>query len=88
LIQPEAALALPALVGPSESGLWSWITSVDHKRIGIPYGVSAELFFALGGLGLRPNTLLALQAPGNVCHWHFVDIVWILIFTLGYLIPD
>jgi heme/copper-type cytochrome/quinol oxidase subunit 3 len=21
-------------------------------------------------------------------YWHFVDIVWILIFTLVYLIPD
>jgi len=45
MIQPEAAIAWPALVGPSDSGLWSWITTVDHKRIGIPYGVSAGLFF-------------------------------------------
>jgi hypothetical protein len=28
---------LPALYG----GLWSWLTTVDHKRIGILYGVSA-----------------------------------------------
>jgi heme/copper-type cytochrome/quinol oxidase subunit 3 len=21
-------------------------------------------------------------------YWHFVDIVWIVIFTLGYLIPS
>ena len=31
-------------------GLWSWITTTDHKRIGILYGVSAFVFFLLGGL--------------------------------------
>lgn len=34
----------------SETGLWSWITSVDHKRIGIMYGYAAFLFFILGGI--------------------------------------
>ena len=32
------------------SGLWSWITTVDHKRIGILYGTSAFIFFLIGGL--------------------------------------
>ena len=32
------------------TGLWSWVTTVDHKRIGILYGASAFLFFLLGGL--------------------------------------
>ncbi|MBL8977558.1 MAG: cytochrome c oxidase subunit I [Gemmatimonadetes bacterium] len=32
------------------TGIWSWITTVDHKRIGIMYGVTAFLFFLLGGL--------------------------------------
>jgi cytochrome c oxidase subunit I len=31
-------------------GIWSWITTVDHKRIGIMYGYSAFFFFLLGGL--------------------------------------
>lgn len=30
--------------------LWSWITTVDHKRIGVLYGVSALFFFLVGGL--------------------------------------
>src|SRR4029079_8936078 len=33
------------------TGLWSWLTTVDHKRIGILYGVSALVFFIIGGLG-------------------------------------
>jgi cytochrome c oxidase subunit I len=36
---------------PAEpTGLWSWITTVDHKRIGILYGVTAFIFFLVGGI--------------------------------------
>ncbi len=31
-------------------GLWSWITTVDHKRIGILYGGTAFLLFLIGGI--------------------------------------
>ena len=50
------------------SGLWSWITTVDHKRIGILYGSTAFFFFLLGGveallmriqLGTPDNTFLS-----------------------------
>lgn len=34
----------------SYRGIWSWITTVDHKRIGIMYGVTALAFFVLGGI--------------------------------------
>ena len=34
----------------SGSGVWSWLTTVDHKRIGILYGVTAFSFFLVGGL--------------------------------------
>jgi cytochrome c oxidase subunit 1 len=33
-----------------KTGLWSWITTVDHKRIGILYGATAFLFFLMGGV--------------------------------------
>src|SRR5689334_18274036 len=33
-----------------KTGLWSWITTVDHKRIGILYGATAFIFFLMGGL--------------------------------------
>ena len=32
-----------------QKGLWSWLTTVDHKRIGILYMISVMCFFALGG---------------------------------------
>ena len=33
-----------------KSGFWSWITTVDHKRVAILYGISALTFFLLGGV--------------------------------------
>jgi heme/copper-type cytochrome/quinol oxidase subunit 1 len=32
------------------SGLWAWVTTVDHKKIGVLYGTTAFLFFLIGGL--------------------------------------
>ena len=32
------------------TGIWSWISTVDHKKIGALYGVTAFLFFLVGGL--------------------------------------
>ncbi len=36
--------------GTYAGGLWSWITTVDHKRIGILYFGTAFVFFLLAGL--------------------------------------
>ncbi len=30
--------------------IWSWIATVDHKKIGVMYGVTAFIFFLIGGL--------------------------------------
>lgn len=34
----------------SAYGIWSWLTTVDHKKIGIMYGYAAFSFFIIGGL--------------------------------------
>lgn len=33
-----------------KTGIWSWITTVDHKRIGIMYAVTALIFLLIGGV--------------------------------------
>ncbi|SMF20835.1 cytochrome c oxidase subunit I [Pseudobacteriovorax antillogorgiicola] len=33
-----------------KTGLWSWITTVDHKRIGIMYALAAFFFLIFGGV--------------------------------------
>ncbi len=55
VLQPRQGTLADALRGVRETadqhyGIWSWIATVDHKRIGIMYGVTAFLFFLLGGI--------------------------------------
>jgi len=48
----------------SEKGLWSWLSTIDHKRIGIMYLVSIAFFFFIGGvlaLLLRTELLTPAQ---------------------------
>jgi len=42
----EGALRRPT----SYTGWWGWVVTVDHKRIGILYGVTAFTFFIIGGI--------------------------------------
>ena len=42
----------------STTGLWGWITTVDHKKIGALYGVTAFIFFMIGGV---EATIMRLQ---------------------------
>ena len=52
--------------GAATTGLWSWLTTVDHKWIGLLYGASAFLFFLGGGIEAlfirlqlgKPNNML------------------------------
>lgn len=34
----------------AQKGLWSWLTTLDHKRIGILYFVTVMFFFLVGGI--------------------------------------
>src|SRR5882724_7607620 len=38
------------IFGHSGARVWSWLTTVDHKRIGILYGVTAFAFLVVGGV--------------------------------------
>src|SRR5690606_1165240 len=33
-----------------EKGLWSWLTTLDHKRIGILYFITVFFLFFIGGI--------------------------------------
>ena len=45
-----AALDPAHATSPKRSVLVDWLTTVDHKKIGILYGASAFIFFLIGGL--------------------------------------
>lgn len=59
-----ATVALPRTVPSRYSGIWSWITTTDHKRIGILYFTTALFFFLVGGLEAL-FIRLELSQPGR-----------------------
>src|SRR3954449_5762955 len=83
-------------------GVLGWITTVDHKRIGILYFFTALAFFAAGGaeaLLIRtqlagPNgTLLSPNAYDQVMTMHGVTMIFLFVIPMSigafgnYLVP-
>jgi len=83
------------------TGWWSWATTVDHKRIGIMYGVTAIVFFVVGGseallmrLQLaRPNgRILTAEAYNQLFTMHGLTMIFLVVMPLGaaffnYMLP-
>src|SRR4026208_781185 len=83
------------------TGFWSWFTTVDHKKIGILYGVSSFLFFIVGGLEAllirsqlaKPgNTLLNADQYNQVFTMHALTMIFLFVMPMSaaffnYLIP-
>ena len=97
-----AAGHLPhAAIHVEKTGLWSWITTVDHKRIGILYGATAFAFFLIGGLealllriqlGTAENTFLTPEAYNQLFTMHGTTMIFLAIMPLSamffnYFIP-
>src|SRR5947207_895613 len=85
-------VAPPSIAEPAYRGLWSWITTVDHKRIGILYGVSAGTFFVIGGLEalvirlqlwVPNNTLVTAQTFNALFTMHATTMIFLAIMPLG-----
>lgn len=52
-----------------ETGLWSWLTTLDHKRIGILYAITVLIFFFIGGvaaLAIRTELFTAGETIPNL----------------------
>src|SRR3954469_2536777 len=82
-------------------GLWGWMTTVDHKKIGIMYTVTAFIFFLIGGcealllriqLGTPDNTFLRADTYNQVFTMHGTTMIFLVIMPLSaglanYLLP-
>lgn len=98
--EPKAKAWLPRPQATT-TGIWSWLTTVDHKRIGIMYALSALFFFILGGveaLLIRaqlagPNlTLIGADTFNQLFTMHGTTMVFLAIMPLSaaffnYLLP-
>src|SRR5213594_3312254 len=83
------------------TGFWSWITTVDHKRIGIPYGITAFAFFVIGGIEAlfirlqlaQPNgRILSASTYNEFFTMHGVTMIFLVVMPLSaaffnYFIP-
>ena len=76
----------------ASTGVWSWITTVDHKRIGILYGVTAFVMFLAGGIEAlllrvqlaRPeNDFISAEAYNQLFTMHGTTMVFLVIMPLS-----
>lgn len=85
----------------ASTGLVSWLTTVDHKRIGLLYGISALFFFLVGGveallirlqLAFPNNTFLTAQTYNEMFTMHATTMIFLAVMPLSaaffnYMMP-
>src|SRR3990172_5030953 len=80
-----------ATAGPY-NGIWSWIGTVDHKRIGLLYGLTAFFFFLVGGieallirlqLATPDATLLNPDQYNRIFTMHGTTMVFLVVMPLS-----
>jgi cytochrome c oxidase subunit 1 len=85
----------------AKTGWRAWVSTVDHKKIGIMYGASAMFFFAIGGLeallirtqlAAPDQKLLSAVLYNQVFTMHGITMIFLVVMPLGaafmnYLIP-
>src|SRR5215213_3582486 len=102
-----ATTAAPSHAAPGahaygeHNGLWSWLATVDHKRIGVLYLYTSLFFFLFGGLEAviiraqlaGPNkTLVSAEMYNQLFTMHGTTMVFLAIMPLSaaffnFLIP-
>jgi cytochrome c oxidase subunit 1 len=72
--------------------VWAWLTTVDHKRVGVLYGTTAFAFFLLGGLEAllmraqlaRPdNTLISAETYNELFTMHGTTMIFLALMPLS-----
>ncbi|MBI4236589.1 MAG: cytochrome c oxidase subunit I [Chloroflexi bacterium] len=76
----------------STTGIWSWVTTVDHKRIGTLYLTTALVFFLVGGIEAtimrlqlaRPNSdLVSAELFSQLFTMHALTMIFLAIMPLS-----
>jgi cytochrome c oxidase subunit 1 len=76
----------------AKTGLISWLTTVDHKKIGFLYGISALFFFLVGGLealfiriqlAVPNNSFLSAQQYNEMFTMHATTMIFLAIMPLS-----
>ncbi|MBI2497672.1 MAG: cbb3-type cytochrome c oxidase subunit I, partial [Opitutae bacterium] len=76
----------------AKTGLVSWLTTVDHKRIGMLYGGFAILFFLIGGfeallirtqLMVPNNRFISAQLYNELFTMHGTTMIFLAVMPLN-----
>jgi cytochrome c oxidase subunit 1 len=88
----ERAISPSQPVSRDYKGIWSWVFTVDHKRIGVLYGVTAVILFTIGGLeavlvrsqlAVPNNTLLQPDTYNEMVTMHATTMVFLALMPLS-----
>src|SRR4051812_41635762 len=96
-VRPMGVFARPR----GTTGWRSWVTTVDHKKIGIMYGAASLFFFVIGGIEAllirlqlaTPNgKLLSADLYNQMFTMHGTTMVFLVVMPIGaafmnYLMP-
>ncbi len=100
--EQHAERPLGVLTRPQANGSWKdWVSTVDHKKIGIMYGVAAIFFFLVGGLeallirtqlAFPENGFLSADVYNQIFTMHGVTMIFLFVMPFAaafanYLIP-
>jgi cytochrome c oxidase subunit I len=95
--RPSGVLSRPR----ATTGFWAWITTVDHKKIGILYGITAFGFFLIGGteallirlqLARPDQALVNAEQYNELFTMHGITMIFLVVMPLSaaffnYLLP-
>src|SRR5688572_328416 len=99
---PKVHNALGVFQRPRATTGWrSWVSTVDHKKIGIMYGASALVFLVIGGvealairaqLAAPDQKLLSADLYNQIFTMHGITMIFLAVMPMGaafmnYLIP-
>src|SRR5690606_33840447 len=110
--RPKTADLVPAVATPSSSygvfrrpvettGWKSWLFTIDHKKLGIMYGVTALFFFVIGGLEAMliraqlagpDGTILSADKYNQMFTMHATTMVFLFVMPMAsafanYMVP-
>lgn len=85
----------------AKTGIVSWLTTVDHKKIGLMYGICALFFFLVGGfealliriqLAVPNNTFITHQLYNELFTMHATTMIFLAVMPLStaffnYMMP-
>jgi cytochrome c oxidase subunit 1 len=101
-IRPVPQVTAHAVTRPRQTKRWiDWVTTTDHKKIGILYLVTTFVFFGLGGiealmmrlqLGVPNNSLISAQHYNQLLTLHGTTMIFLFVVPVmagfgNYFVP-